>query len=185
VLAIIGFPFLVIGGLYTIAQVRNFTARPDLEVVIVNERGPAVLVVNTSNRIAREPKYGTVLWNLNAGDEKVMEPLPIPTTSGDPIRPGEAWGPNTWSMLPAVKAQLNNGDLVFGWVDVLCPDCAHRRRYWVHFKFGEQGWFAEARTRTQSRRIRRTLARNPAAINTLIPTERRVPIRDFRIVQPE
>lgn len=115
--------------------------QPDISARLVYPKGLAVLLVNESNVVLREPKYFPVLWNLDG--EKWSNPLPIPAASGDWIRPGLTQGPNALITQPQISPLVKQGDRLFGAIQVSCPDCERVRAYWVYAIHGVGGWYAD------------------------------------------
>ena len=111
---------------------------PDVSLGLVYPEHPALLLMNPSNMVAKEIKYGFVVWNLDLPNQH--NPLPIPWASFDFIRPHEVGGPQ--DLFNPVMAQLTKGNRLFGYADVSCPDCANRRLFWVYIIWGQGGWFA-------------------------------------------
>ncbi len=140
-LAFVGFPIVIVGGIYTYQRLAEQLARPDLALTFSGPKMANVSVWNVSETVVRDPKYSVVLFNVDAKDDP-RNPLPIPTELGDYIRPGERWGPNQMISRPQVVARIENGDELCGWAHATCPECP-RHSYWVFIRHGESGWFAE------------------------------------------
>jgi hypothetical protein len=62
--------------------------------MLVYPTGMAVVMVNESDVVLREPKYMAAIWNLDGEDWDQL--LQIPTFSGDWIRPHEQMGPQAF-----------------------------------------------------------------------------------------
>ena len=115
--------------------------RPDIALKLVYPAGVAVMMVNESDVVLREPKYVPAMWNLDR--EKWSEPLPIPVESGDWIRPREALLPMVFIGQDRILTLLKQGDRLVGVISVTCPDCIRTKSYWVYIKHGIEGWFSE------------------------------------------
>ena len=113
---------------------------PDVQMQLVHPTTPSVLMVNASKRVVHKPKYQIVLWNLNAPERR--DPLPIPVSTGDFIRPRADWGPNQMTEIPTVKPLVKAGDHLFGFATATCPDCSGTRSYWVYIEY----WWLDGRT---------------------------------------
>lgn len=116
--------------------------KPDLSIVLVYPKAFAIAFINESDVVLREPKYSPGIYNLDrldASGNPVI--LPIPVFSGDWIRPHEAMGPQTVISLPTVQPLVNNGDRIFGFIIVSCPECILTKSYWVYAVHGVGGWF--------------------------------------------
>lgn len=115
--------------------------KPDVSLRFVHPEYPALIVVNKSSVIARDIKWCVVLWNLNLPERK--DPLPIPVTIFDWIRPYEESGPQDIFSEPDVMALLKTGNRLLGSATVMSPDCVHGRTYIVSIVWDEGGWFSE------------------------------------------
>jgi hypothetical protein len=120
---------------------RTSRDRPDIALRLIYPTGLAVVMVNESDVVLREPKYVPAMWNLDG--EKWHQPLPIPVASGDWIRPREAMGPKSFITQASILPLVKQGDRLFGVISVTCPDCIRSKAYWVYVKHGVAGWFSE------------------------------------------
>jgi hypothetical protein len=114
---------------------------PDISLKLVHPNGLAIIFVNESDVIIREPKYIPAMWNFDR--ENWNEPLPVPVTSGDWIRAKEALGPQAFITQPRVGPLVKQGDRLFGIVQVTCPNCVRTKAYWVYAVHGVSGWYSE------------------------------------------
>jgi hypothetical protein len=160
---------------------------PDVQMLLVYPQSIAVLIGNPSSKVIHQPKYEIIIWNLNRLDR--CDPLPIPTTttSEDYIRSKMAWGPNQLVDLPQVKSLLTQGDHLFGFVMVLCPDCSSPHYYWIYIEHGIGGWYAEFPKR-QIPNIAELFRKIPTIatvrdyfLDHFVPKTVRVPIRNWPI----
>jgi len=140
--AFIGFPLVILGGVYTYVQVLDRLERPDVGLVFYQPKSTTVTVSNLSQTVVRDPMYHVALFNLDSPPEERSKPLPIPVNGGNYIRVGERWGPNSMISIPSVKRLVHDGNRLLGWAWVTCPDCP-KRFYWVYIKHGDGGWFSE------------------------------------------
>lgn len=117
----------------------------DVSLRFIQPQSLAVLVRNSgSSGVVREARYAVVLWNLDAGEEPPI--LPVPTrgfSRGDWIRPNNSLGPERIAALPNVQSQLKQGNRLLGYAQVSCPDCLRDRAYWLYVVHGESGWYSE------------------------------------------
>lgn len=120
---------------------RTGRDRPDLSLRLVHPHGFAVVLVNDSDVVLREPKYIPAMWDLDR--EHWDEPLPIPVDSGDWIRAHESLGPNAFITQDRIAPLVKKGDRLVGMIGVTCPTCVRRKDYWVYAVHGEGGWFAQ------------------------------------------
>ena len=150
---------------------------PDVSAKFVGPEEVAILIENSKRAgVAYQPKYGVGLVDLEHPDDF----LRIPTTTGDFIRAGEAWGPNQFMGLPGVKNIVKPGDRIFGTVTVSCPTCATTRGYWVYIKAGDGGWYSNMQKPgfiTNIGVIAKLAANFEAEMDALVPKEKRLPIQ--------
>jgi len=113
--------------------------QPEISLRFVDPKSPAVLLVNDSNVIARDIKWGVILWDRNSKDPIA---LPIPHPPLWPwIKPGFRGGPQ--DIFNVVQSRIKTGDMIFGTAYVDCPDCAKGKTYLVSIDYGHGGWFVE------------------------------------------
>ena len=141
-LAFIGFPIIILGGIYTYVQIVDRMEHPAVGLNFVYKTDTAVVIRNLSKIVVEKPKYYVALFNLDENIDKRSNPLPIPVFMGDYIRPEDSSGPYGMLSMPAVSARVNSRDRLIGWALVTCPNCL-TKYYWVYIKQGEGGWFAE------------------------------------------
>jgi hypothetical protein len=116
---------------------------PDVSLKFVEPSYPSLVIVNTSrDSIARDMKWEVILWNEDLPDRN--DPLPIPVSTFDWLKPHTEGGPEDLFGSPLVKPLLKNGDHLFGSAAIDCPTCIKGRAYFVSIVYGEGGWFAEA-----------------------------------------
>jgi hypothetical protein len=107
---------------------------------------------NPSRHTAEKPRLGFTLMDLTNpysysvanGQGPTPQPFPIPTRvlSDDYVRPGDAAGFE--DLLTNFSAHIKRGDVIWGVAWLTCINCAKQRAYYVYWKSGEGGWFAEA-----------------------------------------
>lgn len=140
-LAFLGFPALAVGGLLAYQNLAASLARPDVVLEFTGLHTPAIRVRNVSSAVVHQPKYTPILFNVDRPADERLNPLRIPTATGDFIRPRRAWGPNTFIGLD--RAGVKDGDRILGAVTATCPDCIADRTYWFYVHLGKSGWYAE------------------------------------------
>jgi hypothetical protein len=141
-LAIVCFPLVILGGMYTYIQVLERLEHPDVELALEHPKSVTILIQNASREVVRDPKYQVLLLNIDDPPEQRHEPLPIPVAKGDYIRVGGHWGPNSMIGTPAVQSRVHEGNRLLGYALVDCPTCPNHF-YWVYIQHGVEGWFAE------------------------------------------
>ena len=114
---------------------------PDVKLSFIYAKSPALIIVNPSDLIAREIKWTVVLWNMDLPDRD--EPLPIPISTFDWVRPHDESGPENLFGAETVAPLLKPGNRLFGSASVLCPECIRGRTYIIYIIWGESGWFSE------------------------------------------
>ena len=133
-------------------RIAELSAMPDIGMEFVSPTDVSFRMVNLSDALIRDPKYGFILVDLDAprtvgsGDNAIPQILPIPaaTNSGDFLRAQQKYMQRPIvSTFPAVKAVVKPMDRIFGFVSVSCPNCIKERRYWLYFVNGVGGWYCE------------------------------------------
>ena len=114
---------------------------PEVTLKFVGPKEPSLVLTNISDAIARDIKWTVVLWNVDHPERE--DPLPIPVSTFDWIRPRDVGGPQSLFNSSLVKPLLKNGERLFGSAAVICPECVRGRTFWVYIEFGKGGWYAE------------------------------------------
>ena len=114
---------------------------PDVALRFVYPKSPALVLANQSAVIARDIKWLVILWNMDLPDRN--DPLPIPVSTFDWIRPHTQGGPQNLFGSPIVASLLKPGNRLFGSASVICPECARGRTYIVYIVWDDGGWFSE------------------------------------------
>jgi len=124
---------------------------PDVTVRLVYPDHTAIVLVNNSDAIAKEIKWTVVVWNLddprtylstNPGPNS-HDPLPIPVSMFDFLRPHSSGGPQTLFARPDIREFAKDGQRLFGSMSVICPDCKKGHTYFVYEEIGKGGWYSE------------------------------------------
>ncbi len=156
--------------------------KPDISLVLAYPQSVSLLIRNDSTVVARDSKYSVLFWNLELLPES-MQPLPIPVGSHDWVRPGRRGGPYGILSRPTSRGLINPGDRIFGYISLSCPECSTDKVYWVFFKHGQGGWYAEKRQKfsggiTALVKMLPMVRSDPNAALRFIPQNDRVQIRD-------
>lgn len=77
-------------------------ATPEIRLRFVYPKDPSLIVVNHSGAIARDIKWTVALWNMNLPDRN--DPLPIPVSSFDWLKPHTEGGPQNLFGTPSPEA---------------------------------------------------------------------------------
>jgi hypothetical protein len=101
--------------------------------------------------VAYQIKWTVVLWNLD--DPRTYtnpnpvpnahDPLSIPVSMFDFLRPHSFGGPLNLFDSPLVAPYIKPGNRLCGSASVICPDCGRGRTFIVYIEWGKGGWFAE------------------------------------------
>lgn len=114
---------------------------PEVSLRFVYPIKPALVIVNSSDSVAKDIKWTVALWNLDLPDRS--DPLPIPVSTFDWIRPHEEGGPQDLFSGPLVAPLLKPGDRLAGSASVICPECVRGRSYLISITWGRGGWYSE------------------------------------------
>jgi hypothetical protein len=128
--------------------------------------------------------------NPHASDHPGMhDPLPIPASTYDFLRPRQSSNPIDLFGTPLVVPNLKKGQRLIGSASVDCADCAHGHTYVVNIVWGESGWYAEVtRAKGQELHGKILMPENPYAeavpifyqsLLALVPEADRIPIQEW------
>ena len=148
--AISGFGFGILLCLGAILCFIVIPAPPEPEVTmrLVNLRSPSLVLDNHSDAIARDIKRSYAIWNTDdlrtyivgsSGDD----PLPIPTSTFDVLRPHTSSGPEGIFQASINAGYIKKGDKLIGSIGIICPICVRGHSYFIYIIWGESGWFSE------------------------------------------
>jgi hypothetical protein len=151
---------------------------PDVSLRLVYPHSPALMLVNTSDAIAREIKYAVAIWNKDAPERN--DPLPIPVATFDWIKAHSEGGPQDL-FGGQVAALINKGNHLSGSITVNCPECKRGHTFAVSIVWGENGWFSEIKSAHGSLVVPTNFAkeyRDPyfLELESMIPESSRIPI---------
>jgi hypothetical protein len=130
-------------------QINKETTPPTEALRFVYQKSPALIPVNQSNVIAKNIKWTVALWNMDLPDRD--DPLPIPVSTFDWLRPNDEGGPQNLFDGPLVAPLLKPGNRLFGSASVICPECTRGRTYILYIVWGESGWFLEVENEQSGR----------------------------------
>lgn len=115
--------------------------RPELEAQFVAATSPGLILFNKSSVVVRDPSYSLVMWNLDKG-----LPTSLPTVSltegGRYLKPGQRMVEPTLDR-PEMKPLISEGNRIFGFAYVDCPNCKRARYYWLYIVYGQDSWYSE------------------------------------------
>lgn len=115
--------------------------KPDVSLRFVYPKEPDLIIINRSDSIARDIKWGAAIWNMDLPDRN--DPLPIPTSTFDWLRPHTEGGPQALFGTTLVASLLKPGNRLLGSVSIGCPECPRGRTFIVYIVWAEGGWFSE------------------------------------------
>jgi hypothetical protein len=156
---------------------------PDVGIRFVYSKSPALVLVNKSDVSARDIKWTVALWNMDLPDRN--DPLPIPVSTFDWIRPHEEGGPQNLFDGPLVSPLLKPGNRLFGSAAVSCPECARGRTYIVNIVWGENGWFSEVESEKSGKILippnflKASRIEYFKTLEATVPAQSRMPISDI------
>jgi hypothetical protein len=116
---------------------------PDVTLRFVYPKSPALLLVDSPKALARDIKWEIALWNMDLPERN--DPLPIPASTFDWLRPGDNGGPENLFSSSLVAPLLKPGNRLFGSATVICPNCQRGHTYIVYIVWDEGGWFYEVK----------------------------------------
>jgi hypothetical protein len=161
----------------------SLTKQPDVSLAFVYPKSPALLILNSPAALARDIKWMVALWNMDLPDRN--DPLPLPVSTFDWIRPGDNGGPQNLFNQPNVAPLVKDGDRLCGTASVICPTCDRGRTYFVYIVLGQGGWFSEVQAETSGHIIvpknflKETREQYYQQIQDSIPENARKPIEDW------
>jgi len=186
-ITIVVVPIILFGGYATWLQVSNYLARPDIALHLATPKHVRFRLLNLSSVLLHKPHYAFSLWDLDARIQGMgSDPgnLLIPTKTLEYILPKSGIGPWVIDNLSETASGIPDGNVVFGWVSVQCPDCESRRHYWLLIKKGETAWYYEIPPEEQPSIMKNLQIVLEAGkqysdvIGKIVPIERRIPVRD-------
>jgi hypothetical protein len=160
------------------APAESFPA--EVKLRFVYPKSPALVIVNSSDSVARDIKWLVALWNMDLPDRN--DPLPIPVSTFDWIKPHEEGGPQALFGSPLVSPFLKSGNRLVGSASVDCPTCTRGRTYFVYIVWGEGGWFAEVESEktgnviVPKRFLKEFREAYFAQVEAIVPANLRIPI---------
>lgn len=126
-------------------QNRRALEKPDVEAVFLYPQHPSVIVHNRSHsKVAQGVLYGGNFWNLSKTEGDRYQFVAI--RNGDPgtLRPDGPSGPYPFEFVSGQSVvPLTEGEELFGYVTVQCPECKVVRLYWMYIEFGKRGVYHE------------------------------------------
>ena len=157
------------------------TAKPDVSLRLVYPEDPALVLENNTDTVAKDIKWMVILFNMDRPDRN--DPLPIPISTFDWIRPHAATGPQNLFGSALVSPLLQPGNRLFGSASVSCATCSRGHSYYVYVEWGKGGWFAEVEGEKSGSPLIPQNSLKPSRMEyfdrglSAVPASARVPIR--------
>lgn len=124
---------------------------PDVGLRFVYPKSPALVLKNLSGSVARDIKWTVALWNIDIPGR--INPLPIPVSTFDWIKPYDEGGPQNLFDGSLVAPLLKPGNRLIGSASVSCPECTRGRTYFIYIIWGSGGWVSEVKGEKSGRVI--------------------------------
>jgi cell division protein FtsL len=129
------------------AQWERELEQPDIHAQLLYPQAPAVVLSNSSKvKPVRQGLYELIMFNIdrprNADSFQIVETVATPI---DFIPPEGSYLPTMLNLHLDPNEPLAKGNRLFGYLSISCADCATRRAYWILIKWGEAGWYREAK----------------------------------------
>jgi hypothetical protein len=126
------------------------TKFPDVTLRFVYPTSPSLMLDNISDVTAKQIKWTVALWNLDnpmvysdPSNKNDHEPLQIPISTFDFIRPLLSGGPLNLFGSNLVAPYIKKGDRLVGSASVVCPECERGHTFTVYIEYGKGGWYCE------------------------------------------
>lgn len=121
--------------------------KPDVEAFFLYPQKPSILIHNKSKtKVAHGVLYEARFWNLSKPVGSSYEFTGSKVGSFDAVRPEGTFGPNPFELFtgtsPSIPAE---GEQLFGYVMVQCPDCQSPHFYWMYVVVGKTGLYREGK----------------------------------------
>jgi hypothetical protein len=142
--------------------------------------------VNPTEHAANKPNVSFGLMNLTNPYKYAPQngtfgiqpyPIPVKVMVDDYVRPHESGGDE---VLGQFANQIKAGDVIFGASWITCINCKKRRGYYLYWKVGDGGWYAEVPLKG----MQLPRSEGPATdmqikeyVDKLVPFEKRTPIK--------
>lgn len=155
---------------------------PDVSLRFIYSKNPNLVIVNQSDSIARDMKWMLAIWNMDLPDRN--DPLPIPISTFDWLKPHTVSGPLGLFSNSLVSPLLKPGDHLFGSASISCPNCSRGRTYIVYIIYGKSGWYSEVEGEGSGNLIipknflRNTRETYFRELEAQVPQKNRIPIVD-------
>lgn len=140
--AFIGFPIVMLGGLLAYQDIQARFSHPHVVLMFGAPKSDAVVSAwNVSDVVARDVYWEVGLINIDWQTDPNDIVLPIRTQSATFVKPRSRSGPHAMIGEPRVKQRVRPGDRLVGWASTTCADCP-REAYWLYIEQGKEGWSA-------------------------------------------
>ena len=123
-------------------KIKESETKPDISIHLYNPKSFIIEFQNKSNVLISSAKWWEGFINIDRSRLTQATTLPISGGALDFIRPHDAIG----GMLifdNRIQPPLRDGERIFGFIGVTCPNCVKTRTYFVYAVFGQGGWYTE------------------------------------------
>ncbi len=131
---------------------------PEVALRLIHPLSPMTVLDNLSDVVARDTKRTIAIWNADdlrtyVPGSSGNDPLPIPISTFDVLRPHASSGPEGVFQLAVNAGYIMPGHRLIGSIGVICPTCSRGHTYLVYIVWSKEGWFAEAPDEKEGRVI--------------------------------
>lgn len=119
--------------------------KPDIEASLLYPQRLSLTIHNKSkSKAAHGVLYEARFWLLDRVQVDNFTLAGSKVGSIEAVEPDGAFGPFTFEF-PSLSTTFNEGERLFGYVMLHCPDCFTRRVYWVYAVVGKEGVYREGK----------------------------------------
>jgi hypothetical protein len=125
------------------SKLDKLIAPPPNEVALclVDKARPALVLVNTTDRVAEKVLYSFGLFDLDSDTPDI--PLRVLGGTAEFIKPKLWVGPmDFFSSIVAGGPSTKDGDRIVGSIAASCPKCAPAHTYLISITLGKGGWYS-------------------------------------------
>lgn len=139
--------------------------QPDLRGSLYYPNDPSLRLFNHSKiKPARDVTYQLIAFNLDRFKDKSFQLVQTSSTSAGTLIPNGSYFPSRLPLMQTPNESLKNGDRIFGYITLDCPDCTRRKVYWFLITYGEDGWYRETKPGEKSYSLDKVTSENAAEV---------------------
>jgi hypothetical protein len=165
----------------------NLTGHADLKLEFLGKDKLQFMYFDDAEESANQPKRFFALWDIDRPFyyqqlPGVVQPLPLLVkVETDFVFRRSRQGPQDVLDSPDAVSHVKYGDGLFGVGYVVCSNCQNYRFYWIYFRLGFGGWYAETDNALWGQQIQvpkedSTDEQRLAIFDAHVPRERRISI---------